>query len=523
MRRPLQLKSAYRSRRKVTRQTSVPAATGGWNARDPIANMDPKDAIRMENLWPTAADVMLRKGWDGHVTGISGQVESLMPYLAPDGSDKLFGAAGTDFYDVTTAGSVGAAVVSALTNARWNDVLFTTSANTFLVACNGEDSIRYFDGTNWITIDAVSTPAITGVTTADLIYPAAHKNRLWFVEKDSLNAWYLPADAVGGAATNFPLAGVASRGGSLRAIGTWTLDAGEGVDDHWVAVTSEGQVIVYKGTDPASPSTWGLVGVWNLGQPLSLRPLLKWGGDLLLALKEGVYPLAKALVSAELNPQVALTDRIREAMSEAATRYSSNFGWQMLHYPSADMLLLNVPVAEGSGQEQYAMNTITGRWGRFKNIEANCWAIFQGEPYFGGNGVVGKFWGTFDDDGNNIEGDLKQAFNYFGARGVLKDFKDMRPIFAADGSPSILTGLNLDYADDDPTGTLAFTPTIYGLWDSALWDSGIWGGGLSPFAEWQGGAGIGTCAALRIKIAAQGIEVRHQATDYLYETGGVIG
>ena len=440
-----------------------------------------------------------------------------------NGTEKLFCAAGTAFYDATTAGAVGAAVVSALTNARWNSDIFTTTAATYLVNCNGADSVRYYDGSAWITINGISTPAITGVTTSTLIYPAVHKNRLWFVQDDTLTAWYLPTDAVGGAATAFRLNGVASKGGRLVAIGTWTLDAGIGVDDHWVAVTSEGQVIVYKGTDPSDATKWGLVGVWNLGQPISGRPLLKWGGDLLLALKEGVYPLAKALISAELDPRVALTDKIRQAMSDAATLYGSNFGWQMIHYPSADMLLLNVPISTGAGQHQYAMNTITGAWGRFKGVDANCWCIFGGEPYFGGNGYVGKFWGTFDDNGNNIEADLKQAFNYFGARGVLKDFKDIRPTFASNGSPSILAALNVDYQDDDPTGTLSFTPTSYGLWNAAVWDVGIWGGGLSPFSEWQGVGGTGTCAALRMKVAASGIEVRHQATDFLYENGGVIG
>ena len=523
MRTPMQLKTPYRSRQKISKQTSIPAAVGGWNARDPIANMEPQDAILMDNLFPTASDVMLRKGETDHVTGISGQVETLMAYLAPDGTEELYAAAGTDFYDVTTAGAVGAAVVSSLTNARWNWSIYTTSAATYLVTCNGADSVRYYDGSSWIEVTGVSTPAITGVTTSTLISPTVHKNRLWFVQKDTLTAWYLPTDAVGGAATAFPLNGVASKGGRLVDVGTWTLDAGEGVDDHWVGVTSEGQIIVYKGTDPSSSNTWGLVGVWNLAQPLSNRPLLKWGGDLLLALKDGVYPLAKALISADLDPRIALTDKIRQAMSEAATLYGSNYGWQMLHYPSADMLLLNVPVATGSGQQQYAMNTITGAWGRFKGVESNCWCLFDGEPYFGGDGYVGKFWASFDDNGTNIEGDLKQAFNYFSARGILKDFKDIRPTFAANGSPSILAALNVDYQDDEPTGSLSFNPTSYAVWDTSVWDTGIWGGGLSPFSEWQGVGGTGTCAALRMKVVASGIEVRHQATDFLYELGGVIG
>lgn len=52
------------------------------------------------------------------------------------------------------------------------------------------------------------------MTPEDLNYVWVYKNRLFFVEKDSLNAWYLPVDSIGGAAEKFPLGGVFTRGGS---------------------------------------------------------------------------------------------------------------------------------------------------------------------------------------------------------------------------------------------------------------------------------------------------------------------
>jgi hypothetical protein len=485
--------------------------------------MDPSDAILLDNFFPTEADVMLRKGQNDHVTGISGQVESLMPYNEADGTQTLFGAAGTSFYDVTTAGAVGAAVQTGLTNARWQSINFATTAGQFLMAANGADNIRRWDGATWVTITGVSTGAITGVTTSDIIHLAVHKNRVYLVEKNSLTAWYLPTDAIAGAANAFRLNGVAKKGGYLVAVDTWTIDGGDGVDDYWVAITSEGELIAYKGTDISSASTWALHGVWNVGQPIGRRCFMKVDGELLVITKRGVLPISKVLLSKVVDAKAAITDKISNAMTDAAARYGSNFGWELVDYPSGPMVLLNVPTSEGSGQHQYVMNRNTGKWGRFLAIEANCWAILDGEPYFGGEGVVGKFWGDFDDNDTNIEGDMKQAFNYFGSS-AIKDFKDARPVFASNGSPSILAALNVDYNDDEPTGSLSFTPTSYGVWDTATWDVGIWGGGLSPFSEWQGTGGVGMCAALRMQVAAKGIEVRHQATDFLYEVGnGVIG
>lgn len=518
------LNSFSRIRNNASAQPAhLPAPVGGWNARDSIAAMPPDDASLMDNAFPSTTDVMLRKGWDEHVTGISGQVQSLMVYNTPGGTQQMYAAAGTSFYNVSSSGAVGAAVQTGLSNAKWQSINFTDSGgSSWLVTVNGIDGPRYWDGATWTTVTAVSTPAIIGVTPTSLVHCTSHKNRLWFVETATLKAWYMPTDAVGGTASVLDLSAIAKYGGFIQAIDTWTIDAGEGVDDHWVAATSEGEVIVYKGSDPASSSTWQLVGVWKIGAPIGRRCMLKVGGDLLIVTVDGVEPMSTALISSRVNPRSAITDKIRQAMSDAVDLYGTNFGWQLCFYPKGDMLFLNVPVSEGSNQQQYAMNTISGNWGRFKGVEANCWAIFMDEPYFGSNGFVGQFWNTLSDNGVNIEADIKQAFNVFGRPGYKKHWTRARPIFATDGTPSVLIGLNVDYDDEAPTGTLTFNPTTYGVWDSALWDVGVWGGGLNVSRSWAMVNGIGFAAAIRLKITAQDIEVRWQATDLLMRQGAAL-
>ncbi|RYA73507.1 hypothetical protein DD594_28635, partial [Enterobacter cloacae complex sp. 4DZ1-17B1] len=126
----------------------------------------------------------------------------------PQGTQTLFGAAGTAFYEMTSAGAVGAAVVSGLANARWQHVNFTNSSGTSYLCCfNGVDSPRYWDNSSWITITGASTPTITGLTTSDIVSATLHKRRLWLVQKNTLKAWYLPVDAVGGAANALDLSG----------------------------------------------------------------------------------------------------------------------------------------------------------------------------------------------------------------------------------------------------------------------------------------------------------------------------
>lgn len=510
-------------RAPVSSLVSLSAPVKGWNARDPIAAMKPDEAISLENWYPAASDVMLRKGMTDHVTGIGEQVESLMAYNTPSGTQTLFAAADDSIYNVSIAGAVGAAVVGSLTNARWQHLNFTNSSGTSYLCCfNGEDAPQYWNGSAWTAITGISTPAITGLTTTGIISAALHKRRIWLVQKNSLKAWYLPVDAVGGAAAAIDLSGIAKLGGYIMAIESWTLDAGEGVDDYWVAITSEGEAIVYAGTDPVSADTWKIKGVWSVGAPIGRRCLRKFGGDLLMILVNGVYPLSKALLSAQVDPRAALTNKIEQAMNTAAGSYSGNFGWQIIHYPAADMVLLNVPVAEGSKQQQYAMNAITGAWCKFTGWDGNCIEVFDNELYMGRNGVVSKIWSGYDDNGQNIVGISKTAFHYFSSRNK-KAFKMAKPYISSNGTPSVQVGLDMDYSDSGQFAAITFTPSSESKWGVAKWGVGTWATGLQTLRNWIGVSGLGLCAATRLKVASQGLDIRWQATDYLFEPGnGVV-
>lgn len=506
-------------RARIANTKARTAPIKGWNARDSIANMKTEYAIALENFWPTASDLMVRKGKSGHVTGLPGAVESLMPYSRPDGTQALFGASDTAFYDVTSAGAVGAAVVTGLTNARWESGNFTNSSGTSYLMCfNGVDAPRYWDNSAWTTITGVSTPAITGVTVTTLLWGTVHKRRVWLVQKDTLKAWYLPVDAVGGAAAAIDLAGITKKGGYLVALESWTLDAGAGLDDYWVAITSEGEVIVYQGTDPSAAATWTLQGVYRLGAPIGRRCLIKYAGDVLMVLENGVFPLSRAIISKTIDPAAALTSNIEQDMSAAAASYKANFGWELTYFQGGNMVLLNVPVREGDVQEQYVMNSITGAWCKFTGWEANTFAVLDGSLYMGGSTVVEKAWDTNADNGSNITAIAKQAFDYFGTS-QKKVWKQVRTIFSGNGAPSVSLGLDTDYSDSTAFGDITFTPSTSAKWGTALWGVGLWGSGLQSYKSWVGVTGIGFCGALRLKCIANGVEVHWQATDFVYETG----
>jgi hypothetical protein len=585
------------AKRFTATTASVPAPIGGWNARDSVAEMNPLDAVVLNNFYPTPSQIQLRKGYTEYATGITGQVDTLMQYSGGSTS-KFFAAAGSVIYDVSTTGAA-TSVVTGQGSDRWQYVNASTAGGNFLTAVNGTDPALIYDGTNWVkyanistaqtisnltssgttctlttavahglvtgnqvtitgaspaayngtfritvtsgtifTYTALSAPAtspasplgsytvakfITGVDSSNLININLHKERLYFVEENTLNFWYLGVNAISGAATSYPLGAIARNGGFIMAMGTWTLDAGYGVDDYAVFITNNGEAIVFKGSDPSDPNDWSLIGVWQLGQVFARRCFFKFAGDLLLITQDGIVPLASALQSSRLDPRINITDKIYYAVSEAADLYNTEFGWQIHYYAKQNMLIFNIPVI--GGQQQYVMHNITKAWASFSGINATCFEVYDENMYFGGNGFVGRFWDGLSDNDQNIKASCQQAYSYFDARGQLKRFTMVRPIlFTDNGLPAILCGINTDFDTQNNIGQVSFNPALVsvGIWDVATWDDFDWGGGNTISKQWQGVTGTGYAGGIILNIATQDIDVRWASTDFVMEKGGVL-
>lgn len=489
---------------------SVPAPVGGWNNRDSLAGMKPTDAVALVNWFPRPTMVEVRYGHSRHATGIVGQVETLMSY-AGGATNKLKAVANGSVYDVSAAGAVGAAELSSLTNSRWQYINISTAGGNFIEMCNGADGVYTYNGTTWTD----QSGSITGVTAANLIHINQHKNRVWFIEKDTLKAWYLPTGSITGAANALDLRAFCTRGGYLMAMATWTVDAGYGVDDLAVFITSQGEALVYRGTDPSSATTWALVGVYYIGSPIGRRCFIKYGGDCLVITYDGVVPLSGALQSSRTNPKVTLTDKIQFQIGAAISSYAANYGWQLQHFPKEEMLILNVPVQVGDVQEQYVMNTLTGAWADFRGWDANCWELFNDHIYFGSNTFVGKAWDTNADNGDTITFSALQAFSEFG-NPMEKQFTMMRPTFLTNGTPSIQGSINVDFDTSAPSSSLSTAPISSGsLWDSGAWDTALWADTLSLSRLWQGATGIGKWGAPRVAGTVDGQQLQWINTEII--------
>lgn len=426
---------------------------------------------------------------------------------------------------LTTASPHGLATgnkvtISGATPSAYNGefVITVTGASTFTY------TMASTPASNATVVGSYTVSGITGVNSNSFVNVNLFKNRLFFTQINTLKCWYLDVNSITGAANVLDFGGIARNGGFLQAMGTWTLDAGQGADDYAVFVTNMGEVLVYNGTDPTSATTWALKGVWQLGQTFTRRCFFKWSGDLLLLTQDGLVPLSSALQSSRLDPRVNLTDKIYFAVSIAASNYYDNFGWQINYFASENMLILNIPIT--GGIQQFVMHTITKSWAQFTGIEANCFEVSGKEGmYFGGNGFVGKFYDSTADDGNNITATSQQAYSYFDTPGQLKRFTMVRPILQSSGGiPGVLCGLSVDFDTQSQLGSVTFNPgTINaGDWDAAVWDDSLWAGGLITTKNWQGVTGVGFAASINLNVASQGIELHWASTDYVMEAGGVL-
>lgn len=505
--------------------SSIPAPVGGLNARDSIANMPETDAIILDNAFPTPTDVTTRGGYLTQNSNPSGWVETIMAYNGPV-NKKLFSAdtSGT-IRDVTTSSTGGSAAVSGLTSARFQYTNFSTAGGNFLQAVNGSDKLRGFDGTNW-WVDGDGAHDISGVDSSTLIHVNIWKSRLWFTQKNSTKAWYLGLNSIAGAATAFDIGSLLRLGGYLMGIVTWTINDSSGTDDYLAFVSSEGEVLVYKGTDPAFAATFALAAHFRMGRPQGRRFFTKVGSDIVMITADGAVMLSKSLLSDRSAIQEAVSNKIVDLITNDVQAYATAFGWQVILYPIGNKLIVNVPQTEDSRQYQYVMNTVTNAWCTFGYLNspwnAACFEIFNDNLYFGGlNGIFQCDTGS-TDNGGTITATIKPAFSYFKMHGLQKLFTMIKPYFLSVANVSALVGINVDFQDMNPTSSVPITSGGGGSpWNTSLWNVTFWANVAAISKNWLTVTGLGNAATTKI-IVTTNQNVSLQAIDYVYQPGGVL-
>jgi len=510
-------------RQAVAKPISIPSPTGGLNTRDSISSMPPTDAVILNNWIPDTDTCTLRRGYKTHVSGLNGTVETLAEWAGPQGSNKLFAACASSnsVFDVSaTASAVSSIAGTGLTNARWQHIIFGTGGSNFLVMCNGQDPVQNFDGSSW------TTPSITGtgLTSSDkFIHVTENKERLFFTESSSTSVWYLGIHSIAGTASQFDYSSLMSLGGYIQASATWTLDGGNGIDDYFVILTSEGEAIVYAGTNPANATTWALQGVFKIGAPVGRRCFFNIGADLIVLTDDGAIPLSKALLTGRTAQYEAISDKIRTTVRELTNTNRAKFGWQPILYPRKGLGIINVPEGEGSDFEsrQLVINTFNGSWCIFTSVNAAVWSLYRQDLFFGTKeGAVMSFDSTAADNGADVLGDAQPAFSHFGIP-YNKQFHHARVHLETEGAISPVMEMLVDYETKIPTN-VPNTDSLGPVWDEASWDAEFWAAEEQVHRDWFAVDGFGYAGTLRMQITTAQKTVKWHQTDYLLQPIGMI-
>ena len=485
---------------------SVPGSVKGWDQLLSLADMPPDHAVVMNNFIPRPGYLEVRRGSKSFASGIgtsTTSVNTVMAYNTPNtANSKLFASGGSAIYDITS-GATATAVVTGLSNTKFQYTNFSNVGTNYLIAANGIDAAQIYNGSTW------SNLSISGITASNIVQPYAWKGRLWFVQTNSMVAAYFPVGNISGTAATFDLGPFMTKGGYLNAIASWTIDTNQTVDEYLAFISSRGQVLVYQGTDPSTAPTFALVGLYNLGAPIGRRCFLRISGNLWIVCVDGVIPLTEMLTQAmdrNAAARVAPTTMIMNAVLGSAQNYSGNFGWQFISYPKGQLAILNIPQVTNQTSVQYVMNTLTGAWCQFVGLNANCWETLNDNIYFGSNDGRVYQWdvgsGDYINDENlPITATVQTAFNYFNTRGHLKRWTMVRPIITTDNSITPGVGLNIDFGSGAPISIPSTVTLNSALWDVAIWDQAKWPSNSGIIANWTTVEGIGQCCSIITQVS----------------------
>lgn len=529
---------------QLQRTVSRPAPLGGLNVRDPLNAMPPTDSVVMRNWIPYAYGPKVRKGWREWATNMAGNpVRTVLVYYggtttplagptpsAPTAvTGQMFACTDANIFNITNATNAPASVraLSSAANAgHISQAMFTNTAGSYLLCASETDGYFYYDGTTW------TTPVFGGTLSAsNVAFVFPFKSRLWFVERNTSNLWYLPNEQITGTPVRFPVGPFLKHGGPISMLANWTIDAGTGIDDMLVILSERGDILVYKGTDPSSSAAWSLVGSWYLGEvPKGRRSMIQYGGDVLVLTNQGLYPISYVTRGGAAMLQASESDytsKIQDLISSELTNSFNIYGWGMELFARDGLLLICEPDNGATTTRQFVMATTKNNWCLFDAIPVQCMAqssgyLFAGTP----NGRVIIMQDGFYDavpfggsTGNGITGEIQPAFDYFDAPGRQKIAHMVRPTFLSVDAPGVVVQINTDFAFTTPASTPAFPAPTGSTWNNANWDAARWAGALQTFQQWLGVTGVGFALSANFKTVTAG-DTQLASIDYMIEDGG---
>ncbi len=391
----------------------------------------------------------------------------------------------------------------------------TTAAGHFLLYTDEVNGYHVYSETagTWAAVTLGGGGSQVSVADpATFVNVTVWKSRVWFTQKDTAKCWYLAAGTIYGQA--FPLllaqTAFARGGGPLVGLYNWTMDGGVGVDDHLVAISQGGDVAVYKGSDPASASTFALVGSWFAGSlPKGRNIASKLGGDVALLTKAGLRRVSEIVSGGGDGSSAYITQGVANLFNSLMLTRSELPGWAIYAHPEDATLIITVPTTAGANTEQLVMSLGNKSWSRYRDLPLYSGCVWEGKFYFGS--VDGK---VYTNDGyvdgvtladpnafTAIQWAAQTAYNNLG-NGRQKQVQTIRTnILSESTSPQFSVGARYKFSFSELDSVSGSTDSD-NTWDGGLWDTATWAGEYTAAQEVRGAVGMGAEVSIVVRGTA---------------------
>ena len=445
----------------MTIKTNLGASIGGLNLADPLDNMQPQYAIQMDNVIPDPQGDRVRSGY---VSLVSGTFNKLIP-VPIAGAERVIASKDDTLYIYDpTNWTTSPTTKSGFTSDAWTSASFVDGSgkqHTFLA--NGADTPQ-----DYTTADGLQDTTFTIPTGVLLDSPLSFKNTLYFVGGD-WDIYYGGTQAISGTLTKFSVGSFFKKGGKILTIQNWTQDAGQGMNDIFVIISTEGEVMLYQGSNPTE-SDWSSLGVFNIPRPIGKYCCEMVGADIIILTENGYLPLSRVLSDLRAN-----RTSISSVINPIVQGRDFTDQWEIHFYSKKGWLIVNAPsLLSGYSHEQHVLNVNTNAWCRFVGMDAQSWCVLFDKIYFcNGHGIFQADVGT-TDNGNWITYLVQKAYNTFGTP-EKKQLMRMVPRFSSYAENTVYKRVNSDFMEGK--NRIIITQDNYGYasyWDTSIWDENFW-------------------------------------------------
>ena len=472
---------------------TIPAPNRGIIQSENESFMTPGGANVQINWAPTMKGVKLRGGCERWcVLPETTSIISGFEYSSGN-NQRMYAGNATKLYDVTTSTPV--LVKSGQASGNYAAAQFANQAGDYMIVVNdaGDFVLRTLNGITFITLsgtvgtaadgaanityDPAKLPA--GVTQGKgLVYVWKYRNRLFFIQQDSMTAWYLGIDAVGGVLQPIYLSGAAQKGGKLLFGATWSIDAGDGIDDKCVFVTSLGELLIFTGSNPSDAANWRQEGRYQIGAPLGMNAHMLLGGDLLIMTVDGIVPVSQSITKDSGQLSLALLTRNIKPLWRDEVADKRDWAWSCKKWDEYGGIFVTTPGgATPSTKHCLAANNETGAWCIF-TWDATCFLRMRADMFFGTQGgIVMQADRTGYDDGVPYVATLVGGWETFGPTAAQTVWHQARAVFASGAIEPFQPQLSAttDYIITIPPPPPAGPdPGLAEVWDEGLWDGAHW-------------------------------------------------